>query len=104
MAARPDPLSEGPQAKLTIKRTSGDYRDLFRSYKVLVDGEPVGKLRPGAQLHVEVPAGRHDVQARIDWSGSEVLVIEVAESSSPVVELSAGSAFSAVVEMFSTTG
>ena len=42
-------------ARLTIKRGS-KYPDRFRSYRVLLDGEDLGKLRVGGVLHAELHA------------------------------------------------
>lgn len=53
-------------------------RDLLRSYVVLVDGEKVGRLRRGNELKLRVPPGRHGVRARIDWTGSPEVAVDVA--------------------------
>jgi hypothetical protein len=45
-------------------------RDRWRSYWIEIDGKRVGKVRHGARLTLPVTAGRHVVQARIDWTGS----------------------------------
>lgn len=57
-------------ARLTIKRGS-KYPDRFRSYRVLLDGEDLGKLRVGGVLHAEVSDGPHVIEAQIDWCSSE---------------------------------
>jgi hypothetical protein len=56
-----------------------DYRDRLRSYVVEIDGEKVGRLRLGKRLVVAVPSGRHVVQARINWTGSPPVSVDVPE-------------------------
>lgn len=55
---------------LVITRGSG-YADCLRRYRVLIDGELAGVVAPRGDLRVEVGAGEHVVEARIDWCGSQ---------------------------------
>ena len=64
-----------------VVRPQGGWRDLARAYRIEVDGQPRGKVRRGETLEIGVSAGRHVVQARIDWTGSRELVVEVAAGS-----------------------
>lgn len=61
---------------LSIQR-GGGYPDWLRSYKIFVDGEEHGTLRHNSTRIVEVVRGRHEVQLRMDWSGSTVLAVDV---------------------------
>ncbi|WP_432486244.1 hypothetical protein [Kineococcus esterisolvens] len=79
---------------LLIKRPAGHYRDAVRSYRIEVDGRRCGKVRAGGQLRLTVPAGKHSVRARIDWSGSETCVVQLEEGAT--VELTAEPADSAL--------
>lgn len=54
-----------------------DYRDRLRSYVVEIDGEEVGRLRLGQRLVVAVPSGRHVARARINWTGSPPVSVDV---------------------------
>ncbi len=54
-----------------------DERDRWRSYAVEIDGKKVGRVRLGRRLVVDVPSGRHTVQARIDWTGSSRVLVDV---------------------------
>ncbi len=59
-----------------IVRRSGSFRDALRKYKVLVDGEVVGKVGRNKQIDVEVSPGQHEVQMKIDWSRSEPVTVD----------------------------
>lgn len=64
---------------MRVRRPSDAWRDRYRSYRVLIDGSGVGRLRRGEQLEVTVSPGPHRVRIRIDWSGSKEVVVDVAE-------------------------
>jgi hypothetical protein len=63
--------------QLVLARPTPAYRDLLRSYVIEVDGQRQGRLRLGRELRITMPAGRHRVRARIDWSGSDVTEVDV---------------------------
>lgn len=65
-------------SSIEISRPAGGYTDRARAYQVLVDGREVGKLRDGQRITVDVPPGRHEVFARIDWCLSPTVVLELA--------------------------
>jgi hypothetical protein len=67
--------------RIIIERPRGVWRDIARQYNIKVDGEMVGKISRGTQLAVDVAPGSHRVQARIDWTGSQVLDVDVADDS-----------------------
>lgn len=54
-----------------------DWRDRWRSYWIDIDGRPVGKIRIGQRLVFAVTAGRHVVRARIDWTGSPKVHVDL---------------------------
>lgn len=90
----PVPVNEEQQAsctvlgcgRLVVWRPGGVWqRDLLRSYRLEVDGEPRGTIRRGQILELEVPAGRHAVRARIDWTGSPDIVVDVEPGASVTV-------------------
>jgi len=62
-------------ATIHVHRESGPFRDRLRSYKVLVDDEVVGKVKPGEDVRHAVPPGEHVVRIRIDWTGSKPLTV-----------------------------
>jgi hypothetical protein len=89
-ALRARQLSEGPRAseastspdparsKLIIQRAGGYLRDAIRQYTVVVDGVRVGKVGAGESFVLDVAAGIHVVQIRIDGFGSARLSVECA--------------------------
>lgn len=80
------------RATLVVTRPPGGYRDAVRSYAVLVDGEQVAKLASGQEVTVDLAAGRHMVQAQINWTGSpEVeLTLSAGERVAFVVDAAGG--------------
>jgi hypothetical protein len=65
------------EAKIRVTRPSGGHRDLLRGYTVLIDGQAVGKLRRGSTRDFALAPGDHRVRAKIDWTGSEELVVSL---------------------------
>lgn len=51
-------------------------------YWIEIDGVRVGKVARGEQAVFSVTAGQHNVRATLDWSGSPVVVIDVADGES----------------------
>jgi len=63
-----------------VARVRGGGRDLLRAYRVLIDEQVVGRLRRGETGRFDVPAGKHSVRIKIDWSGSPTVFVDVAEA------------------------
>lgn len=75
-------MSETTQlASVVVERPKrGRYlnvRDRWRSYWIEIDGQRVGKVRIGQRLVTPVTAGRHIVRARIDWTGSPKVHVDL---------------------------
>lgn len=62
---------------LVIERRPGGYRDRLRSYVVEVDGSPIGEVAPGDQVRIQLSPGSHHVAARIDWTGSDPVEVNI---------------------------
>lgn len=60
---------------LTIGRSKA-YADKCRKYRMLLDGEEIGRIGEGRLLHIEIAEGAHTLQAKIDWCGSRPLHFE----------------------------
>lgn len=65
-------------AQLTVRRLPNRKADLWRAYKVHIDGEPVGKLRRREAQTYDVPPGAHAVHLTIDWARSPTVEVELA--------------------------
>jgi hypothetical protein len=46
------------------------WRDRLGSYRVLVDGAEVGRLRSGETIEAEIASGSHVLSVKVDWVGS----------------------------------
>lgn len=65
------------QGIIVLSRVRGGYRDVLRRYRVVLDGSDVGLIGRGERLRFEVPAGRHQLQLKIDWCASPLITTEV---------------------------
>lgn len=63
--------------------------DRLRNYRILVDGEEVGRLAAGAELRVELPEGEHEVVAKIDWARSNRLPLLIRAGEETELEVGA---------------
>ena len=72
---------------LIIRRPKG-FVDRVRSYRILVDGEEAASLRADSSATIPVPPGTHVVHARIDWTSSPRLEIDVDEGATVTLECS----------------
>lgn len=62
---------------IVVTREAHSFSDRVRAYKVVIDGEVVGKVRNGKSASFTVAPGQHRVRMKIDWSGSPELVVPV---------------------------
>ncbi|WP_328752788.1 hypothetical protein OHT57_45145 [Streptomyces sp. NBC_00285] len=65
------------QGTIELTRVQDGYRDFLRSYAVLIDEVPVGKIRRGQTLHLEVPASSHQLRLTIAWCSSASMTADV---------------------------
>ena len=72
-------------ANLTVKRPRLALLDVARSYRVVLDGREIARLRNGEQKTFLVEPGAHVVQLRIDWTGSPPLMVQVPPSATVTV-------------------
>jgi hypothetical protein len=70
-------MASNANATVVFVRPPSRWRDRVRSYRLVIDGQPCGKIRSGSEVSVEVPAGHHVAQARIAWTGSPELAFSV---------------------------
>jgi hypothetical protein len=53
------------------------YVDMLRRYTIIVDGHRRATIRRGQTISLDLPPGRHQVVAKIDWCRSNPVEIEV---------------------------
>lgn len=68
-------------------RRPAQYADFFRNYQLFVDGVRVGEIDAGWQVQIAVPAGIHEVVARLDWCSSNTLRVAVSEGATHAIEV-----------------
>ena len=64
-------------ATIVISRMPGGRRDFFRSYAIIVDGNPVGKIKRGWRIELPVSQGQHELFLQIDWCTSRSITFDV---------------------------
>lgn len=74
--AAPPPLGPG-LCRIVVGRPPGGWRDRARAYRIRVDDVSVQRVRPGQYVVFDLPSGHYAVDARIDWSGSEEVGVDV---------------------------
>ena len=71
-----DDLPDRATGTLVIKRQRGFF-DAWRGYRVVIDGHAAGNIDSGTSETFELPAGSHQAQLRIDWTGSEPVPVKL---------------------------
>ncbi|WP_329116649.1 hypothetical protein [Streptomyces sp. NBC_01465] len=71
-----DPVPAG-QGTIELTRVPDGYRDFLRSYTVLVDEVPAGRIRRGQTLNLQVPAGTHQLRLTIAWCSSPAMTVDI---------------------------
>lgn len=77
----PAAATDQGKATLVVERAAGYLRDALRLYVVVVDGRRAGKLASGGVLLLDVAAGTHVVQIKIDVFRSRRLSVDCLEAS-----------------------
>ena len=64
-------------SKITFYRPAYP-RDIFRRYKIFLNGEKISYIWMGKNIELDVPSGHYEITATIDWCSSPTLTIDVA--------------------------
>jgi len=75
------------QARLVIHRGSA-YADRWSSYKLFANDMLLGKIKRNGRLEVSLDPGAYDIEARIDWTTSEALWLELPAGETQHIEVS----------------
>lgn len=60
---------------ITVRR-GDNWQDMMRKFKVLIDGEVVGKIGRKKSIDTEVSTGPHEVTLKLDWVESQPLTVD----------------------------
>jgi hypothetical protein len=72
-------MANGKNGTLVVTRDGAAGRDMLRSYDVWADKAKVASVKRGKSARIDLPAGKHVIQVRIDWNGSKELTVVIAE-------------------------
>jgi hypothetical protein len=98
-AAGPAARADEP-GEIVVRRPRGYHYAVFRRYRILIDGRAAGTVARGAELRTAVAPGSHTVVARIDWTGSPEVTVDVPPGRRVVLEVEP--AEDPIAGMFST--
>jgi hypothetical protein len=71
----------------TLKVSRFGWVGLFRSQKVLVDGQVAALLDHGGTAFIDVAPGRHTITTKMDWIESDPLQVIVGDGETVVIEV-----------------
>ena len=57
-----------------------EFADFLRQYKVVIDGMEKGRIKNGGSFDCEIAPGRHTIELKIDWCGSNTIAFNVADN------------------------
>lgn len=77
-------------ATIQVFRPATRWRDRARKYEFLVDGTQHAKIAHGQTVRLDVPAGRHSVEAKLDWKKTPALELDIAEGETAEVRMAPG--------------
>ncbi len=68
--------SNAGDATIVISRKGGGWRDRARSYVIMVDSNPVGKIKHGQRVELPLPHGQHELFLKISWCTSRSITFD----------------------------
>jgi len=72
--------------KLIIKRDS-EWANKMRSFELYLNGKKFAEIEDKNLLSFEIPEGKYQLMAKIDWCGSKPLNIQIKEGETKRVEV-----------------
>lgn len=70
---------------MTITRDNQPFTDRFRSYRITLDDETVGRVKRGETVTVQADAGHHELHLAIDWARSPSVELDLAEKDECII-------------------
>ena len=74
-------------ATIKIQRKH-EFINLFRNYRLFVDGQKIGSISDAQEMEFSVPPGRHLLVAKIDWCFSKTIPFELNDNDTKSFTLS----------------
>jgi|SRR5215469_2381941 len=68
--------SDAEHAAFVISRKRGGWRDRGSSYVIMIDGNPVGKIKHGQRVELPLPYGQHEVFLKVSWCASPSITFD----------------------------
>jgi hypothetical protein len=68
--------SNDDDAAIVMSRKHGGWCDRFRNYVIMVDSNPVGKIKRGQRVELSVSHGHHDLFLKISWCTSRSVTFD----------------------------
>jgi hypothetical protein len=93
-------MTDDEMATILVQRRADGWRDRLREYRVVLDGQEVGRLRPGRRCELSVTPGTHELEVRIDWAGSGSHEVVLAPGESVEYECRNRPGWSTIVRAF----
>ena len=85
-----------------VRPVVGERRAGLRRFKIKVDGKVVAKLGVGESTDIQVTPSKHLVVARVDWTGSPTVLVDMSDGRDQVLEVTpAGTDWEAVWQLAS---
>lgn len=69
--------AENSGSSLVVVRARFGWRDLARSYEVVVDGTPVTRIWRGQRIELPISPGRHQVFMSVNWGTSDPVELQI---------------------------
>ena len=71
--------------RVRVSRDDKPFPDRLRSYRVVLDGDTVGRVKRGETVTVQADVGQHELHLAIDWARSPSIELELAEDDERII-------------------
>ena len=79
-------MKEISEGTVQISRTS-QWANSARSIKLFIDDQSSGSIKDGEVVSIIVPEGKHKVYAKIDWSKTKPVIVDVRAGKNVILEV-----------------
>ena len=74
-------------AKLIITRSS-EFNNMTRKFRIYLNGKKIGTILSGKTEEFDIPDGKHNLCAKIDWCGSQDFPITIRNDETKAITVS----------------